>query len=77
MKGVNTFSAIKGVTQDDPSVSELAAYFEKGQVADFVDHYTPSNMKLDQLLQELVMKKDVSSFLKNMDDEWAKAQSRK
>ncbi|MNH89932.1 Multiple sugar-binding protein precursor [compost metagenome] len=77
VKGVNTFSAIKGVTQDDPSVSELAAYFEKGQVADFVDHYTPSNMKLDQLLQELVMKKDVSSFLKNMDDEWAKAQSRK
>ncbi|GIP22868.1 ABC transporter substrate-binding protein [Paenibacillus sp. J22TS3] len=77
VKGVNTFSAVKGVTQDDPSVSDLAPYFDKGQIADFVDHYTPSNMKLDQLLQELIMKKDVAGFLKNMDDEWSKAESRK
>lgn len=76
VKGVNTFSAIKGVTQDDPAVAELAPYFEKGQVADFVDHYIPSNMKLDQLVQEFVVKKDVASFLKNMDSDWAKAESR-
>lgn len=77
VKGVNTFSAIKGVTQDDLAVAELAPYFEKGQVADFIDHYTPSNMKLDQLIQELVVKKDVQAVLKNMDSDWDKAQSRK
>ncbi|WP_159881719.1 ABC transporter substrate-binding protein [Paenibacillus puerhi] len=76
-KGVNTFSAIKGVTQDDPSVADLAPYFEKGQVADFIDHYIPSNLKLDQLLQELVAKKDIPSVLKSMDNDWDKAQSRK
>ncbi|MDO3680874.1 ABC transporter substrate-binding protein [Paenibacillus ehimensis] len=75
--GVNTFSAVKGVTQDDASVAELKPYFEKGQVADFVDHYVPSSLKLDQILQDLIMKKDVGAFLQRLDDEWSKAQSRK
>lgn len=74
--GVNTFSAIKGVTQEDEAVAELIPVFEKGLVSDFPDHYVPSNMKLDQLLQELAMKKDVDALLKAMDEEYDKAQTR-
>jgi raffinose/stachyose/melibiose transport system substrate-binding protein len=76
VQGVNTFSAVKGVTQDDPSVADLKPVFEKGLVADFPDHYIPSSMKLDQLAQDLITKKDVDGFLKSLDDEWNKAQSR-
>lgn len=76
VQGVNTFSAVKGVMQDDSSVAELKPVFDKGLVADFPDHYIPSSMKLDQLLQELIAKKDVDNFLKNMDSEWGKAQNR-
>lgn len=76
VKGVNTFSAIKGVVQDDQSVSDLKPIFEKGLTADFIDHYVPSSMKLDQLLQEVIMKKDIPALLKTMDDEWTKASNR-
>lgn len=73
VKGVNTFSAVNGVVQDDPTVAELQSVFSEGRVADFPDHYVPSTMKLDQLLQNLIMKKDVEAFLKNMDSEYDKA----
>lgn len=75
-KGVSLFSALKGVTLDDPSVAELKPVFEKGLIVDFADHYIPSSMKLDQLLQDLVLNKNADSFLKKMDDEWTKAQNR-
>ncbi|MBW7474237.1 ABC transporter substrate-binding protein [Paenibacillus oenotherae] len=68
VQGVNTFSAIKGVTQDDPSVAELIPVFEKGLVSDFPDHYIPSSMKLDQLLQELILKQKTEPFLQSMDE---------
>lgn len=71
-----SFSAVKGVVQEDASVSDLKPVIGKGAVADFPDHYIPSSMKLDQLLQEAILKKDADGFLKKMDAEWDKAQKR-
>lgn len=71
------FSAVKGVDQVDPSLSELQPYFQKGALVDFADHSFPAAMKLDKLDQEFLQSKDVNSFLKTLDKEWDKVQSRK
>lgn len=76
IKEVYTFSALKGIPQEDPALADLKPVFDKGLIVDFVDHYIPSSMKLDQLLQDLVMNKNTDSFLKKLDDEWAKSQTR-
>jgi raffinose/stachyose/melibiose transport system substrate-binding protein len=75
--GVNTFSALKGISQEDVSVADLKPIFEKGLVTDFPDHYIPSSMKLDKLAQDLIMTKDTATFLKALDTEWDKAEARK
>jgi raffinose/stachyose/melibiose transport system substrate-binding protein len=71
------FSAVKGVTQDDPTVAELKPYFDKGMLVDFADHYFPAAMKLDKINQEYLKKLDVDTYLKMLDTEWDKVQSRK
>lgn len=72
----NSFSAIKGVTQDNEAIAELNPAIEADQVAEFPDMHIPSSMKLDQLIQGLILNKDVPEFLSTMDKEWDKAQSR-
>jgi raffinose/stachyose/melibiose transport system substrate-binding protein len=71
------FSAVKGVNQEDPNVAELKPAFDNGQLVDFFDHYVPSAMKLENLVQELDMKQDADAFLTKMDKEWDKVQARK
>lgn len=73
----NAFSAIKGITQDDPALDGLKESFEKGALVDFPDHYIPIAVGLEKLLQQLTHDKDVEKFLKNLDTEWEKVQGRK
>ncbi|OOE02677.1 ABC transporter substrate-binding protein [Anoxybacillus kestanbolensis] len=73
----NAFSAIKGITQDDPALDGLKESFEKGALVDFPDHYIPLAVGLEKLLQQLTHDKDVEEFLKNLDAEWEKVQGRK
>ena len=73
----NAFSAIKGITQDDPALDGLKESFEKGALVDFPDHYIPLAVGLEKLLQQLTHDKDVEKFLKNLDTEWEKVQGRK
>ncbi|RBW67926.1 ABC transporter substrate-binding protein [Bacillus taeanensis] len=70
------FSAVQGVEQNDAAFEGLNEMFEKGALVDFPDHYIPPAVGLDKLLQELTQKKDVDAFLKNLDTEWEKVQSR-
>ncbi len=72
----NAFSAIKGLTQDDPTLDGLKESFAKGALVDFPDHYIPVGIGLANLLQQLTHDKDVDGFLKNMDSEWKKVQGR-
>ncbi|MBW9217661.1 ABC transporter substrate-binding protein [Anoxybacillus ayderensis] len=73
----NAFSAIKGITQEDPALDGLKESFEKGALVDFPDHYIPLAVGLEKLLQQLTHDKDVEKFLKNLDAEWEKVQGRK
>lgn len=71
------FSALKGITQDDPTLDGLKDNFLKGLVVDFPDHYLPSALTTDAKLQALAKDKDTDKFLSSMDKEWDSIQSRK
>jgi len=73
----NSFSALNGIAQEDPTVSDLQASFEKGALTDFPDHYIPNGVTPDKTLQTLVLEKDVDAFLKKLQADWEKVQSRK
>ncbi|MCP8971330.1 ABC transporter substrate-binding protein [Ectobacillus ponti] len=76
-KEQNSFSALTGVEQQDPTLEGLKESFAKGALADFPDHYVPSAVSLDKVLQEYTQKKDVGAVLKKLDTEWDKVQNRK
>lgn len=73
----NAFSAIKGLTQEDPTLEGLKESFAKGALVDFPDHYIPPSINLANLLQQLTHDQDVEKFLKTMDAEWEKVKERK
>ncbi|WP_312096562.1 extracellular solute-binding protein [Niallia sp.] len=73
----NAFSAVNGITQDDPTVDDLKESFEKGALTDFPDHYIPTGVMPEKTLQTLVINKDVDTFLEKLQSDWEKVQSRK
>lgn len=73
----NSFSALEGITQDDPTVNDLIASFEKGALTDFPDHYIPTGVTPEKTLQILVLEKDVDAFLNKLQKDWEKVQDRK
>ncbi|MEH7252983.1 extracellular solute-binding protein [Neobacillus niacini] len=73
----NAFSALNGVTQDDPSVADLKESFEKGALTDFPDHYIPTGVAPDKTLQTLVLEAKVDAFLDKIQKDWEKVENRK
>ncbi|OIJ12064.1 ABC transporter substrate-binding protein [Anaerobacillus alkalilacustris] len=70
------FSAVEGVIQEDPTVIDLRPNFEEGRITSFADHYYFPGMGFDNLIQELLIKKDVDSFLQTLDNEYDKVKAR-
>ncbi|NCA98399.1 MAG: extracellular solute-binding protein [Clostridia bacterium] len=64
------FSAVKGVSQEEPTLAGVKEAFAAGNVVDFPDHYVPSSMTLDKLLQEFVLDQDEAATLEKMDQAW-------
>ena len=73
----NAFSALKGITQDNPTVADLKVMMENGSVTDFPDHYIPTGVYPDKTLQTLAQDKDVDAALEKIQKDWEKVQSRK
>lgn len=71
------FSAVQGVTQDDPSVAELLPYFKAGRVIDFADHYIPAAVQLNSIVQGFLQNGNIDAFLKKLDTEWDKVANRR
>ncbi|BBI31164.1 ABC transporter substrate-binding protein [Cohnella abietis] len=71
------FSAVKGVNQSDATVQDLKAAFDSGNIVDFSDHYIPSAMKADSIIQSFYQKKNLDAYVKEFDNEWDKVASRK
>lgn len=50
----------------------ILPYIESGNMADFQDHYYPSEMAADALLQTYLIEKDTDKFLSNWDKVWVR-----
>ena len=48
----------------------MKEYIEAGKMADFHDHYYPTEMSADALLQTFLIGKDINGFLKTFDKNW-------
>ncbi len=51
-------------------LDSMKEYIEAGKMADFHDHYYPTEMSADALLQTFLIEKDVNGFLKTFDKNW-------
>lgn len=58
-------------TFDLPSMLDgMKTYIEEGRVADYQDHYYPSEMAVDGMIQSFLMEGDKDAFLTKFDKDW-------
>ena len=48
----------------------MKTYIDEGKMADYQDHYYPSEMSVDALIQTYLMDGDTDAFLENFDKQW-------
>ncbi|MBD5393356.1 MAG: extracellular solute-binding protein [Lachnospiraceae bacterium] len=48
----------------------MSAFIETGNMTDYQDHYYPSEMSVDALLQTFLIEQDVDAFLSTFDTNW-------
>jgi raffinose/stachyose/melibiose transport system substrate-binding protein len=73
----NAFSAVEGLTQEDPALADLNDEFETGNLVGFADHNIPSSIPLDSLLQGVMIDEDVQAFLGELDRQYDAIQARR
>ncbi len=64
------FSAVIGVTQDNPTLDGIKDAVASGNLIDFPDHYIPASMTIDKTLQEFASSQDIAATLEEMDTGW-------
>lgn len=50
----------------------MASYIKEGKMADYQDHYYPSEMAVDAQIQTFLLHGDVDAFLKKFDTDWVR-----
>ena len=48
----------------------MLEFIQSGNMTDYQDHYYPSEMSVDALLQTFLIEKDVDGFLETFDTNW-------
>lgn len=48
----------------------MKAYIEEGKMVDYQDHYYPTEMSVDAMIQTYLMDGDVDAYLKKFDKDW-------
>jgi raffinose/stachyose/melibiose transport system substrate-binding protein len=73
----NAFSAVEGVEQEDPALATLNPYFEEGRTVGFADHYIPSSIPLENLVQGFLIDGRSEAFLADLDEQFDIVQARR
>lgn len=60
----------KGDFKLSPILNGMTDFIASGNMTDYQDHYYPSEMSVDALLQTFLIEKDKDAFLKNFDTNW-------
>ncbi len=66
----NAVPCRNGEFQLAPILDGMLPFIEEGNMTDYQDHYYPSEMSVDALLQTFLIQKDVDAFLANFDTSW-------
>lgn len=53
-----------------PILDGMKSYIEEGRMADYQDHYYPSEMSVDAQIQTFLINQDVDAFLAKFDKDW-------
>ena len=73
----NSFSAVDGVVQDDPSLAPLNPYFEQERITGFADHHIPVGIRLENLIQGFMVEGDAAKFLAGLDRQYDRYMARR
>ena len=66
----NSISCKEGDYELASMLDGMTEYIESGNMTDYQDHYYPSEMAVDAILQTYVLNKDTDAFLKRFDTDW-------
>ena len=66
----NAVPCKSGDFQLSPMLDGMLEFIESGNMTDYQDHYYPSEMSVDALLQTFLIEQDKDAFLKNFDTSW-------
>lgn len=66
----NAIPCKKGTFRLASMLDGMLPFIEEGNMTDYQDHYYPSEMSVDALLQTFLIEKDVDAFLTNFDTNW-------
>lgn len=72
MDNQNSVPCKKGDFQLASMLNGMKEYIEAGKVTDFQDHFYPSEMAVDALIQTYLIDGDTDKFLKKFDNEWVR-----
>ena len=66
----NAVPCKNGDFQLSPMLDGMLEFIESGNMTDYPDHYYPSEMSVDALLQTFLIEQDVDGFLTTFDTNW-------
>ena len=66
----NAVPCKNGDFQLSPMLDGMLEFIESGNMTDYQDHYYPSEMSVDALLQTFLIEQDVDGFLTTFDTNW-------
>ena len=65
-----SISCKEGDYQLGSMLDGMSEYIESGNMTDYQDHYYPSEMAVDAILQTYVVNGDIEQFLSRFDTDW-------
>ena len=66
----NAVPCKKGNFELSSMLDGMTEFIQSGNMTDYQDHYYPSEMSVDALLQTLLLEKDENAFLQTFDTNW-------
>ncbi|MDE7318446.1 MAG: extracellular solute-binding protein [Lachnospiraceae bacterium] len=55
-----------------PNLDGMTQYITEGKIADYQDHYYPSEMAVDAQIQTFLIEQDIDAFLAKFDTDWVR-----
>lgn len=68
----NAVPCKKGNFNISPMLNGMKDYIINGKTADYQDHYYPTGMGVDSMIQSFLINKDIDAFLNKFDTDWVR-----